>query len=105
MTTALPGDDVRRIRNALGLSVIQFATVLGVHPSTVHRWEAAKKSPVPIEGVAWTVMSALRERVLVERAARAKVIQAGQDVSSKLAAGGVLLALAALLYFAAGKSK
>ena len=79
--------------------------VLGVHPSTVHRWEAAGESAVPIEGVPWTVMAALRQRVNHDRTARKAAIKAGEEVSNALATGGVLLALAALLYFAAGDSK
>jgi hypothetical protein len=50
-------------------------------------------------------MSALRVRVNRDGAARKAAAKAGQDVSDNLATGGVLLALAALLYFAAGKSE
>lgn len=102
MRGEISGQDVRGIRQALGLSVIQFATVLGVHPSSVHRWESAASTAVPIEGVAWTVMSALRARVLSStKAEKLKAAAAGRRVSDELATGGVLMALAVLLYFAA----
>lgn len=32
--------DVLRARNGLGLNVTDFAMLVGVHPSTVYRWEA-----------------------------------------------------------------
>jgi hypothetical protein len=99
----IPGRDVRAIRERLGLSVVQFATVLGVHPSSVHRWETAGEVAVPIEGVAWTVLSALRHRLLAQGASPAVATAKGQEVSNELAVGGVLLALALLLVFAAGK--
>jgi len=106
MRSAILGQDVRAIREALGLPVLQFATVLGVHPSSVHRWESSGNQPVPIEGVAWTVLSALRQRVLaVKKPERARAAAAGQKVSNELATGGVLLALAVLLLFAAGKEQ
>lgn len=103
MRGSILGRDVRAIRERLGLPVMQFATVLGVHPSSVHRWETAGDAAVPIEGVAWTVLSALRHRVLSEGMSRKDTAAKGQEVSNELATGGVLLALAVLLLFAAGK--
>lgn len=103
MQTTILGRDVRAIRERLGLPVTQFATVLGVHPSSVHRWEGSGAKAVPIEGVAWTVLSALRQRVLAEGTSRKAAAAKGREVSNELATGGALLALALLLIFAAGK--
>src|SRR5689334_15879221 len=101
MKAVILGHEVRAIREALGLPVVQFATVLGVHPSSVHRWEGAGAQAVPIEGVALTVISALRQRVLQgRRADRVRAAKTGQQVSDQLALGGVLLALTVLLAFA-----
>lgn len=97
------GSDVRTIRGALGLTVPTFATVLGVHPSTVHRWEAAGTQPVVIEGVPWAVLAALRQRVVREQADPTKVKDQGQKINDALVVGGVLLALAALIAFASGE--
>lgn len=91
------------MRSALGLTVLQFSTVLGVHPSSIHRWESAGDDAVPVEGVSWTVLSALRQRVLASEAGPRAAADVGQNVSNKLATGGVLLALAVLLLFAAGE--
>jgi DNA-binding transcriptional regulator YiaG len=35
----MSGAQVRQIRRRLGLSVSAFATLLGVHPVTVRKWE------------------------------------------------------------------
>jgi transcriptional regulator with XRE-family HTH domain len=99
----LTGNDVRSIRNALGLTMAQFAHVLGVHPSTVQRWELTGANRVTVEGVPLTVLTALRARVLEQANGLRAAANAGQDVSTKLATGGVLLALTVLLLFAAGE--
>ncbi len=40
----MTGSDITTVRKALGLDPFAFAAVLGVHVSTVYRWETAKKS-------------------------------------------------------------
>lgn len=97
------GADVRTIRQALGLTASTFATVLGVHPTTVHRWEAAGTNSVIIEGVPWNVLAALRQRVIHQRADRETLKNRGQEISDALVFGGVLLALAALIALARGE--
>lgn len=37
--------DVRALRERLGLTPAQFARLLGVHPSTVSRWESGRRYP------------------------------------------------------------
>lgn len=106
MRGTMAGRDVRAIREALRLPVSQFSTVLGVHPSSVHRWEAADRDLVPIEGVAWPVLTALRQRVDEDPGARRRAAQAGRDVAAALITGGVIVALTALLLYAAkGKGR
>jgi len=105
VASIITGRDVRRIREALRLPVAQFATVLGVHASSVHRWEAAEAARIPIEGVPLTVLTALRARVHAEATRGRKVAAKGEEVSNALATGGALVALAILLMFAAGREK
>ena len=99
----LSGHEIRAIRQALGLTMAQLALVLGVHPSSVQRWELAGKQTVKVEGVALTVLLALRQRVIDEANGKRVAAATGREVSNKLATGGVLLALAVLLIFAAGR--
>ncbi len=98
----MAGAEIRSIRERLGLSVIQFATVLGVHASTVHRWEAAGSEMVDVDGVAANVLIALRQRVAEEPDSSAK--DAGRAVVEALLLGGALVALAALLAYALRRS-
>ena len=82
------------------MSSSQFATVLGVHPTTVSRWENSPK-PVVVEGMAHNVLTGLIRRMeAAEAAKRARV--AGKKVSDALLVAGVLVALALLVRFAAG---
>lgn len=97
------GSDVRGVRRALGLSAPKFATVLGVHPSTVFRWEAAGDGSVPIEGIPLNVLTALRQRVSEEGLDPEQVRDKGREVSDALVVGGVLLALGLLIAFARSK--
>lgn len=94
----MSGSEIRSIRERLGLSVTQFAAVLGVHASTVHRWEAAGDELVDVDGVAANVLIALRQRVADEAEGSAK--EAGRAVVEALLIGGALVALAALLAYA-----
>ena len=105
MRGKIPGADVREIRTALRLTVSQFAAVLGVHPSSVHRWEAADTGSAEIEGIAWTVLTALRKRVLAERSGRRAAAKQGELITNELALGGALAALLVLLLFAAGRDE
>jgi putative transcriptional regulator len=41
-------DDVRRVRDLLGMSQAAFAAFLGVDPSTVRSWEQGLRPPSPL---------------------------------------------------------
>jgi transcriptional regulator with XRE-family HTH domain len=53
------GDQVRAIRDALGLTGTEFATILGVHQSTIYRWEGASAA-VPVEQLQAQLLSVLQ---------------------------------------------
>jgi len=101
MQRPIRGKDVREIREALRLTVGQFALVLGVHPSSIHRWESSAAAEPKIEGVAKAVLVALHERSLAGSAAKRRAALKGQEISNTLAVGGLLLALGLLIAFAA----
>lgn len=101
MAKLLPAQ-IRETREAFELSSSHFAAVLGVHPTTVSRWENAQV-PVEVEGMAWTVLTALRRRLVEDKRARLAAQKAGQEISSALVFGGVLLALGVLVAFAANR--
>lgn len=102
----ITGDDIRRIRGSFGLSIDQFARVLGVHPVTLNRWELVGSKQPQIEGMAHSILVGLKQRVLrvagARRVAKAHIKQTGTEIEQLLVLGGVLVALAALLAFVNG---
>jgi transcriptional regulator with XRE-family HTH domain len=102
MTHALTPHMIRETRQAFGLSSAQFAAALGVHPTTVSRWETSPKATVAVEGTAWTVLTGLRRRLQEDAKARAEAQKQGEQIAAALLYAGALVALAALVAFAAG---
>ncbi|WP_348652731.1 helix-turn-helix domain-containing protein [Polyangium sp. 6x1] len=43
------GSEIRQVRESLGLSQAQFASLLGVHAVTVSRWENSAQHPTPYQ--------------------------------------------------------
>lgn len=41
----MTGNQIRKLRERLDLDPVLFSRLLGVHLSTVYRWEQSKKSP------------------------------------------------------------
>lgn len=105
MPTGITGKDIRGIRKTLGLSIDQFARSLGVHPVTLNRWELKHDDFPIIDGAAWPVLVGLQERLAARgperKEAKAEAKATGDEIVKVLAVGGVLLALAALVVFAA----
>jgi DNA-binding XRE family transcriptional regulator len=42
----MTGSDVKQVREAMGLDPFAFAETIGVHVSSVYRWEAAKEPSI-----------------------------------------------------------
>jgi transcriptional regulator with XRE-family HTH domain len=90
----MDGQEIRRLREALGLEAFAFATSLGVHPSTLYRWEQAK-GQVKMDPLQSQILERLAATLAKDQAKRAK--EAGEAILAGLLAGGALLGLAALL--------
>ncbi len=100
----MTGNEIRVIRQAFGLSIDQFARVIGVHPVTLNRWELVGDEHPRIDGMPFNILLGLRQRILNgtqhRRRMRAAAERKGAEIGQLLALGGILLALAALLDFA-----
>ena len=107
MKIKLSGNQVRTIREALGMSVPQFSSVIAVHPGTVHRWEAAGQEFIPIDGVAAGLLAALDQKVNQRQRNETdfKAEEVGQQVVQALLIGGALVALGLLIAALVGKGK
>lgn len=101
----MPGNDVKHIRELLGLNQTQFATVLGVNPATLYRWESAGDQNVTIDGTPWNILAVLRERIRSDKKSRAEAKAAGSQIANFLLVAGVVVALGALIAFAVKNSK
>lgn len=88
--------EIAELRHKLGLSQVQLAQLLGVHPLTVSKWERAD-GPGPS---AYQV--ALLESFAKARKSNRSI---GDEVAGLLVTAGVIVALFALLDAAVGKSK
>ncbi|MFM9995322.1 MAG: helix-turn-helix domain-containing protein [Phycisphaerales bacterium] len=97
MAIPIQGRQISALRKALRLDVAQFAGVLGVHPSTVHRWEAAKAREVPVDGVAANVLRTLAHKVKADGQARRQAAEVGDQVAEALLVGGALVGLLVLV--------
>lgn len=94
----MKGQRIREIRRALGLSGIQFAQVLGVHPTSISRWENSK-ADVVVDGVIGALLLALDFRTRTAHD-RAEASVAGVGIARSIGNRGVLRALHELLIFA-----
>jgi putative transcriptional regulator len=85
--------EVSAVRNQLGLSQVQLAQLLGVHPLTVSKWERGLLGPTP------------HQIALLESFAKASQAkkQIGSEASNLLVTAGVAAALLLLLSAAFGE--
>jgi putative transcriptional regulator len=85
-------DELSRLRTALGLSQVQFAQLLGVHPLTVSKWERGLLAPTPHQGA---LLGSFAK-------AKSKQKKVGEEVAELLLTAGVMVALYTLLNAAFG---
>ncbi|HEX5009437.1 MAG TPA: hypothetical protein VFY71_03475 [Planctomycetota bacterium] len=101
--TPITGQDVNRIRAALNLLRADFAEVLGVHPTTVARWEARQGNCIAAAGLPRDLLLALRDQIVVRRWPLDRVRPTGRFVQQCLLREGRLAAVGELIRFASAK--
>lgn len=89
------GAEIQQLRQSLGMSVPQFAQVLGVAHTTVYRWELSGTSDVKIDPMPLGILTQLRERL--GRNPPKKNRDLGEDVAKALILGGAVFALYKIL--------
>ena len=92
----MSGDEIRRLREALGMNVAQFAQLMGVHATTAYRWETAKGT-VTLDPLHASLLMRLNQTMenkptKPERDKWAKTLMAGILLGGTLAGLAILLA-------------
>lgn len=85
------GNAIRGLREALGMKSEQFAGLLGVHPSSLYRWEAKGDEAVRLDPMQLRILTVLRDE-LNRKPPEART-EWGEALLSALLVGGGLFAL------------
>jgi transcriptional regulator with XRE-family HTH domain len=86
------GNEVRTLRTNLGLNPQHLATLLGVHLTTVYRWEAQGAQELRLEPLQHGLLLQMQKRL-----AQNPPKDFGQQLLEGLLIGGTLVGLALLL--------
>ena len=103
----MTGEDIRQVREALGLSVPDFASLLGVHLTSAYRWERAGSEEIrlyPFQAQYVARLQAALQKLETDR----KRKEWAKSVAQALLVGGTFGALAVVIadaVSAAGKKK
>lgn len=89
------GSTIRSLRESLGHEPYVFAKVLGVHVSTLYRWEQTD-SEVRMGPLQANILEQLQQLLAKKRAKETKEL--GQAVLKAFLVGGTLAGLACLLF-------
>lgn len=90
----MTGPGIKTLREALGLDPYVFAKILGVHVSTLYRWEQSR-GDVRIDPLQADILEKLRAKLATKKRAEQK--QFGDEVLKAVLVGGALVGLAVLL--------
>ena len=91
----MTGSDVTSLRSSLGLKPNAFAAILGVHPSSLYRWESACGEEVLVDPLQVHLLVSLHD-VVKKRSSGAQK-ELGQQLFRALILKGALFALFTLL--------
>ena len=97
----MKGSQVGQLRMDMGMTPSQFAALIGVHPSTLYRWEAAKDKELKMDPMQLQLMTLLQTEVSKRKSAEARS-ELGTAIVTALLVGGGLFALFKLLEAAFG---
>lgn len=91
----MAGSQVRELRAGLRLDPAHFAQLLGVHASTVYRWEAAGDVPVKVEPFQQQILAVLQSQIAAPRGGGGDDL--GDTILKGLLVGGAMFGLFKLL--------
>ncbi len=97
----MTGKEVAGIRSSLGLDPSRFAMVLGIHPSSLYRWEAAGTEDVRPDPLQAHLLQLLQEQLSTQKSKAQR--EFGDQLMRAFVIGGGLFALFKLLEAIFGK--
>ncbi|MDY7232834.1 helix-turn-helix domain-containing protein [Hyalangium rubrum] len=77
-------EEIKKVRDGLGLTQEQFAQLLGVHTLTVSKWERGLLSPSPYQGSLISSFAKARERSASTGGATVAKVLMGAGVAAAL---------------------
>lgn len=86
------GTEVFNLRSKLGLSIQNLANLVGVHPTTVYRWETQGDAEIRLEPLQHGLLVRLQHQANLREPK-----SFGQQLVEGLVVGGTLVGLALLL--------
>jgi transcriptional regulator with XRE-family HTH domain len=89
------GEQIRGLRESLGMTIAQFAQLMGVHATTAYRWEMAKGAAV-LDPLHASLLLRLQQS-LASRTTKAARKQWATALVTGVLLGGTLAGLAVLL--------
>jgi transcriptional regulator with XRE-family HTH domain len=92
----MTGNEIRRLRELLGMPVPQFAQLFGVHVATAYRWETAGAQNVSLDPLHAALFARLQQSVDA-RPAQTQRTDWGKQLVTGVLIGGTLAGLAILL--------
>ncbi len=92
----MTGEEIRHLREVLGMAVPQFAQLLGVNPTTAYRWETAATKPVSLDPLHASLLERLAQS-LGARHTKAEQLDWAKKLTGAVLVGGTLAGLAVLL--------
>ncbi len=95
----MTGADVQAIRALLGADPTRFSQLLGVHPTTLYRWEARLGDVAKIEPFQLQILTVLKQQLEARRTSEERA-RFAEAVLTGLLVGGGLFALFKLLQVA-----
>ncbi len=89
------GAQVRELRQSLKMEPTHFAQLVGVHPSTLYRWEAAGEMAIRVEPFQQQIMAVLKQQTGSPQSKASEGI--GDAIVKALLVGGAMFGLYKLL--------
>jgi len=99
----ITGQEIKRLRNILDMSVLHFSELIGVHLATVYRWESFGNKAPPLGPLHQRILEHLKQQLGMKTHKGSRFF--ADELRRALLEGGTLVALAYLLASAGSQDR